>query len=444
MHRLDMAEHQIFNIFGLFLAGSLVACGPVPVRPAPAPSALPLAPAVSTCVVNPQKGDPIDVREVEWTGRVGDRTWVLAKSGKHRVLLRLVGNKIESLVLPDAFDTGFVWAYAREHLLWVLRTGPDKPISGPAWVLVDVRNPEKPDMGRVELLDPLPADEPNRFALWTDRALFFLGSPGELVLWNLATRLPVGSRVKPDSKASDFPWLHCSASHCLSIMAEGQEDKRRMVLRRIDKDGLESQVDVGPGVVAEAMNFLSGDRILTAWSRFDAKGLWARQIDAKSGEFNGAAYTMTGIEPDIQDPQAIASRKGPWLAWQAARIGWRMGKLDDDGIAVSDVFTLPAKGTFLSAAATDDGIVASIYSAGQDEERGGNEWYSSVRALFVPFGKTPAESDVMTLINDEHGQGHGGFGGYALAAPNAAAVLVTPQGNAQGDSFVMMLRKPCE
>jgi len=439
-----MAEHQIFNIFGLFLTGSLVACGPIPVRPAPVPTALPLAPAVSSCVVNPQKGEPIDVREVEWTGHVGDRTWVLAKSGAHRVLLRIVGDNIEPLVLPDAFDTGFVSAHARENLLWVLRTGPDKPISGPAWVLVDVRNPEKPKMGRVELLDPLSPDEPNRFALFTDRALFYLGTPGELVLWNLATHAAVGGRVKPDVKASDFPWMHCSESHCLSIMAEGQEDKRHMLIRRIDRNGGETNEEIGPGIVGESMNFLWGDHILTAWSRFDAKGLWARQIDEKTGKFNGAAYTMAGVESDIQDPQAIASRKGPLLAWQAARVGWRMGKLNNDGIEVTDVFTLPAKGTFFSAATTDDGIVASIYSAGQDEERGGDEWYSSVRALFIPFGKTPAESDVVTLVNDEHGHGHGGFGGYALAAPNAAAVLVTPQGNAQGDSFVMMLRKPCE
>lgn len=438
-----MAEHQIFNVFGLFLAGSLVACGPVPVRPAPAPTALPLAPAVSTCVANPRKGEPIDVREVEWTGRVGDRTWVLAKSGTHRVLLRLVGNKLEPFVLPDAFDTGSVSAYAREHLLWVLRTGPDKPIAGPAWVLVDVRNVEKPQMGRIELLEPVPPDEPNRFALWTDRALFFLGSPGELALWNLETHRHVGPRIKPDAKATEWPWMHCSESHCLAIMAEGQEDKRRMIIRRIDRNGGQASEEIGPGVVAEAMNFLWGDRILTAWSRFDGKGLSARQIDAASGKFNGAAYTMSGVEPDIQDPQAIASRQGPLLAWQAARIGWRMGKLDEDGISVTDVFTLPAKGTFLSAAAADDGIVAAIYSAGQDEERGGNEWYSSVRALFIPFGKTPAESDVVTLVNDEHGKGHGGFGGYALAAPDAAAVLVTPQGDAQGDSFVMMMQTPC-
>lgn len=420
-----------------------MACGPVPVRPAPAPSVLPPAPAVSSCIVNPRKGEPIDVREVEWTGRAGDRTWVLAKSGTHRVLLRLVGDKIEPLVLPDAFDTGFVSAHAREHFIWVLRTGADKPISGAAWVRIDVRNPQKPDMARIELLDPLPADEPNRFALWTDRALFYIGTPGELVLWGLDTREAVGGRIKPDAPKAELPWLHCSDSHCLSILPEGNDDKRRMLLRRIDHKGGETTEEIGPGVVAESMNFLWSDRILTAWSRFDAKGLWARQIDAKTGAFGGAAYTMAGVEPDLQDPQAIATRKGPFLVWQAARVGWRMGKLDEDGVSVNDVVTLPAKGTFFSAAAADDGLVVSIYSAGQDEERGGNEWYSSVRAFFMPFGKPPAESDVMTLVNDEHGQGHGGFGGYALAAPNAAAVIVTPQGNAQGDSFIMMMQKPC-
>jgi len=438
-----MAEHPIFNTIGLFLAGSLIACGPIPVRPAPVPTALPIAPAMSSCAVNAGQRQPIDVREVDWIGRAGDRTWVVAKSGTHRVLLRLTGEKVEPFVLPDAFDTGFVSAYTREHFLWVLRTGADKPISGPAWVLVDIRDPDKPKMGRIELLDPVPTDEPNRFALWTDRALFSLGSRGELVLWNLSTRLAVGGRIKPDVNAKDSPWLHCSEATCLSIMPEGIENKRHMVIRRIDKKGAETHEDVGPGIVAEGMNFLWNDRIVSAWSRFDAKGLWARQIDAKSGGLSGATYMLSGIEPDIQDPQAIRSRNGIFLAWQAAQVGWRMGKLDDDGIAVTDVVTLPAPGSFLSAATTDDGIITSIYSAGQDEERGGNEWYSSVRALFIPFGKTPTQSDVVTLVNDEHGRGHGGFAGIALAAPNAAAVLVTPQGNAQGDSFVMMLRKPC-
>jgi hypothetical protein len=438
-----MSEHQIFNTIGLFLAGSLIACGPIPVRPAPIPTALPLAPVVSSCAVNPPQRQPIDLREVEWIGRAGDRTWVLAKSGTHRVLLRLTEEKFEPFVLPDAFNTGFVSVHTREHFLWVLRTGADKPISGPAWVLVDVGDPDKPRMSRIELLDPLPSDEPNLFALWNDRALFFVGSPGELAMWNLSTRTSLGGRVKPDAKAPDSPLLHCSESTCLSIMAEGADDKRRMVIRRIGKNGAETNEDVGPGVVAESMNFLWNDRIVTSWSRFDAKGLWARQIDAKSGEFNGATYSLGGIEPDIQDPQPIGSRNGFFLAWQAARVGWRIGKLDDDGIAVTDVLTLPASGSFLSAATTDDGIVAAIYSAGQDEERGGNEWYSSVRALFVPFGKTPTGSDVVALVDDEHGPGHGGFAGYAMGAPNAAAVLVTPQGNAQGDSFVMMLRKRC-
>lgn len=438
-----MAEHQIFNIFGLLLCGSLVACGPIAVRPAPVPSALPLPPAVSSCDVSPRKQQAIDVRDVAWSGHAGDRTWILAKSGQHRVLLRLVQGQVEPLLLPEAFDTGFVSAHAREHYIWVLRTGTDKPISGAAWVLVDVGDPMKPKVGRVELLDPLPPEEPNRFALWNDRALFYLGSPGELVLWNLADRTSVAERIKPDVKSTDTPWLSCSASHCLAISAEGQEDKRRMVLRRIDRKGGETPEDIGPGVVAESMNFLWGERILTAWSRFDAKGLWARQVDAKTGEFNGAAYTMAGVEPDIQDPQAIRTRKGPLLAWQAARLGWRIGKLDDDGVSVGEIVTIPAAGSFLSAATTDDGLVVSIYSAGQDEERGGNEWYSSVRALFVPYGKTPVEADVVTLVNDEHGRGHGGFGGYAMASPNAAAVLVTPEGNAQGSSFVMPLRKPC-
>lgn len=420
-----------------------MACGPIPVRPAPIPTALPQAPAVSSCAVSSKKQQPIDVRDVAWSGYAGDRTWVLAKAGQHRVLLRLVEGQVVPLVLPDAFDTGAVSAHAREHYIWILRTGADKPISGAAWVLVDVSDAAKPKVGRIELLDPLPADEPNRFALWNDRAMFYLGSPGELVLWNLTDRSSITGRIKPDVKPTDVPWLHCGASYCLSIVAEGQEDKRRMLLRRIDRKGGETPVDVGPGVVAESMSFLWGDKILTAWSRFDAKGLWARQVDAKTGEFNGAAYTVAGVEPDLQDPQGIRSRTGPLLVWQAARLGWRLGKLDEDGVSVSDVVTLPAAGSFLSAATTDDGLVVSIYSAGQDEERGGNEWYSSVRALFVPFGKAPSEADVVTLVNDEHGKGHGGFGGYALAAPNAAAVLVTPEGNAQGGSFVMPLRKPC-
>lgn len=438
-----MAEHQFLSIFGLFLAGSLLGCGPVPVRPAPIPTALPLAPATSSCFVQKAPRQTIDVRDVAWSGRAGDRTWILAKSGNQRVLLRLVRDKLEPFLLPEAFANGYVSAHAREHFIWVLRTGADKPISGAAWVLVDVSNPEKPKLGRVELLDPLPAEEPNRFALWNERALFLLGSPGELVLWNLATREPVVERIKPVAKTIDDPWLHCSASHCLSILAEGQEDKRHLQVRRIDKRGGESPEELGPGAVGESTTFLWDDRIFAAWSRFDAKGLWARQLDAKTGQFNGAAYMLTGVEPDIQDPVGFTTRQGPYLAWQAARIGWRMGKLDDDGVAVNDVVSLPAVGSFLSAASTDDGVAISIYSAGQDEERGGNEWYSSVRAMFVPFGKTPAESDVVTLVNDEHGRGHGGFAGFALAAPNAAGILVTPIGNAQGESFVASLRKPC-
>ncbi len=420
-----------------------MACGPIPVRPAPIPNALPLPPAVTSCAVQSPRQQVVDVREVAWVGRAGDRTWVLAKSGAHRVLLRLVDDKVEPFVLPEAFSTGFVSAHAQEHFIWVLRTGEGKPMSGPAWVLVDVRDPEKPKVGRIELLAPVPADAPNRFAVWNERALFFLGSPGKLSLWNLDKRIPVGGQIKPDTKATDVPWLHCSASHCLSIFAEGHEDKRHITLRRIDTHGKETAEEIGPGTVGEVVTFRWKDHIYAAWSRFDDKGLWARQIDAQAGTFNGAVYTISGVEADIQDPVAIQSRQGPFLAWQAARVGWRMGKLDEDGITVNEVISLPAKGSFLSGTSTDDGIIAAVYSSGQDEERGGKEWYASVRALFVPFGKTPAEGDVVTLINEERGHGQGGFSAYALAAPNAAAVLATPVGSALGDPIVMLLRKPC-
>lgn len=438
-----MTVQKTFSTVGLILAASLVACGPVRVRPAPVPTAMPVAPAVASCPANPLERQPIDLRDVQWLGRAANHTWVLGKSGGHRVLLRLVSGKVENVVLPEAFDTGFVSAHAREHFIWVLRTGSDKPISDPAWVLVDVRDPKEPRIGRIELLEKLPLDEPNRFALWSDRALFFLGSPGELVPWNLENSALIGSRVRPDAKASESPWLHCSASGCLSIMPEGEEAKRHMVLRWFDRAGNHKQEEIGPGVVAESMSLTWGDRILTAWSRFDAKGLWARKINPMKGEFDGVPYTMSGVEQDLQDPQAFMTREGPLLAWQAARVGWRIGKLSEDGLGVNDVFTLPAEGSFLSAGATDDGIVASIHSAGQDEERGGNAWYSSVRALFVPFGQTPNASDVVTLVDNAHGPGQGGFAGYAMAAPDGAAVLVAPRGDTQGDAFAMILRRPC-
>jgi hypothetical protein len=437
-----MAVNKISPILGLLFATFAVACAPVRARPAPTPTPLTLEPPTTSCAVNPAERKAIEVRDVEWIGRAGDRTWFVAKNGPHRALFRLVAGELQPIELPKAFDDGFVSAHTREHFIWVLRTGPGETIAGPAWVLVDVKDPAKPRISRIESLDPLAADQPNRFALWSDRAYFYLGSPGELVLWNLDKAAMMGSRVRPETKNSETPWLHCSASACVAIMPEGSEAKRKMVLRRVDRNGAEQHEEIGPGIVAESMTMLTGNRIFSAWSRFDGKGLWARKIDAMTGNFDGESFTVSGVEQDLQDPQAIASRNGPLLAWQAARIGWRLGKLREDGLAVSDVITIPAEGSFLSAATTDDGIVASIFSAGQDEERG-NEWYSSVHALFVPFGKAPKPADVITLVNDEHGKGRGGYGGYAIAAPDSAAVLVTPRGDTKGESFVKLLRKPC-
>ncbi|MBK9264355.1 MAG: hypothetical protein IPM54_31705 [Polyangiaceae bacterium] len=148
-----MTVQKTFSTVGLILAASLVACGPVRVRPAPVPTAMPVAPAVASCPANPLERQPIDLRDVQWLGRAANHTWVLGKSGGHRVLLRLVSGKVENVVLPEAFDTGFVSAHAREHFIWVLRTGSDKPISDPAWVLVDVRDPKEPRIGRIELLE---------------------------------------------------------------------------------------------------------------------------------------------------------------------------------------------------------------------------------------------------------------------------------------------------
>ena len=172
-------------------------------------------------------------------------------------------------------------------------------------------------------------------------------------------------------------------------------------------------------------------------------GLWARAIDASTGKPLGEPFTVSGVEPELQDAQVIPSRDGALLAWQAARVGWRIGKIGPEGRAVESVTTIPAEGGFLTAAAADDGIAVAVFTTGTDDDGSKHEWYATARAVFVVPGQTAKPADVVTLLEDAHGPGRGGYAARAMAAPGVGAVLVSPQGGTQGEASLTILREPC-
>jgi len=216
-----------------------------------------------------------------------------------------------------------------------------------------------------------------------------------------------------------------------------------MAAWQFERDGKVSREELGPGHVAEHTTIDLGQKTIALWSRFDARGLWGRFVDTTTGKPFESPFMVAGVEQDLQDPQTIATRDGPLLAWQAARVGWRLGKIAANGKRVEAVTTIPGEGSFLTAAATDDGIVTAVFSTGTDDDGSKHEWYATVRASVIVPGQTGKPAEPITLLKDAHGPGRGGYAAKAMAAPGYGAVLVAPQEETKGESFVTFLREPC-
>lgn len=423
--------------FALLSAG----CALPRARPAPAFAPAAAGSTVASCPVSPPRRVPVEVRDVAWSGRAGDRTWVVASEGGHRALLRLEGGRLASVPLPEPYDVGnAVAVHARANQLWVLRADEAKKVEDPAWMLLDVANAKQPRLGPLESLDPLP-ERPLAFAVAGDRALFFLAKR-DLLAWDLGESRALGAPVPFKGVATERPALHCEAKGCFAVGAEGDGEARRMIVRRFDRQGREDHEELGPEPVAEWTTAETGEGTVVAWSAFGVKGLRARLLDA-SGRPAGPAYALGGVEADLQDPQAIVTPEGVLLAWQAARVGWRIGGLREDGRAVEGVTTVPAGGSSLTVAEVDEGVVAAVFTTGTDDEGGKPAWFTTAEAAFVSPGDTAKPEAVVTLLDDVRGAGRGGYSAYAMSAPGWGAVLVAPEGDAQGKAFLSILREPC-
>jgi hypothetical protein len=431
---------RVFSLVALALLGA--GCGLPKARPAPAFAPVAAGPELASCAVSPPLRVPVEVRDVVWSGRAGGRTWVLGNVGHGRALLRLVGGRLESIPLPEAYDAGnTVAVHAHANLLWVMRSDAAKKVEAPAWTLIDVASSDRPRVGRLESLDPLP-EGASAFAVAADRALFFLAPNRSLVAWDLGAARALGAPVPVAGAASERPALHCEAKGCFAVMAEGDGPSRRMVVRRFDREGREEREELGPEPVAEWTTAETGSGTLVAWSAFDVKGLRARLLDA-SGAPAGPAHALGGVEADLQDPTAIPTHEGVLLAWQAARVGWRIGGLGEDGQAVEGVTTVPVGGSSLSVAAVEEGVVAAVFTNGTDDESGKPEWFTTAEAAFVRPGDPAKPEAAVMLLDDVRGAGRGGYSVHAMSAPGWGAVLVAPEGDAKGKGFLSILREPC-
>ncbi|UQA57645.1 hypothetical protein [Polyangium aurulentum] len=426
----------------LALAALSSGCALPKATPAPPFAPVSLGPSVASCPVTPPRRVPVEVRDVAWSGLAGDRTWALATQGHKRVLVRLVGGRLESVPLPDEYQGAAVAVHARANLLWVMRSNASLPSEDPAWMFLDVASSERPQPGPFASLEPLPPEGPSAFAVAGDRALFFLSEKRSLLPWDLGAAQALGARVRSDGAPSDRPALHCEAKGCFAVAAEGDGPNRRMIVRRFDRQGREEHEELGPEPVAEWTTAETGAGTLVAWSAFGVKGMRACMLDA-SGKPTGPAYALGGVEADLQDPKAFPTHEGVLLAWQAARVGWRIGGLREDGRAVERVTTVPVGGSALTVAAVEEGVVAAVYTTGTDDEGGKQEWFTTAEAAFVSPGDTASAEPAEVLLDDARGPGRGGYSAHAMAAPGWGAVLVAPEGDAKGKSFLSILREPC-
>lgn len=432
---------------------ALLACDPVrppvsPATPAPSPSPSPPVPAsrpvVRSCTV-PTTIKPAEVRfdpRIE-LGEAGGVTWLFGYSPDPA--LAHLGPDGALALTPVATPPAQAGAVAGDRL-WLYTSGPRG--SATSWLPVDVTDPDRPVLGTPALLNVgAKWDHAEILAVGPRRALVIVGMPDdrELVLLDTATR----AAVRPPHALialKRFEPVHafCDVDRC-AVVAIAHEDggpDRRLVVLRVLADGTREQELVAPGWIGDVQAGDHGDHVLVAWA--DRDGVALRRLDRRGHLVGPVTPVPSNSQPAIRSVVLATSGRHATLVvgedrrWSAATI---------TATTLGPLRPVPgAGGHVLVAAPLADGLVWASVGGDVSYDSAGDysfhSWQSSVTGGFLPHdGAAP----VQLPLGGGAGDGRGGFTVHILTRPGAAAALVVPRGDADGDHPTVLapLRAAC-
>jgi len=414
---------------------ALAACAPG--RPSAPPSVAPPArPAVRSCPVD---GGPraVDLDPRIHLGEAGGVTWLYGHVGGEAALARLdAAGGLATTGVPlrevqaGALDGDQIWLYAP-------RAAGE---AASRWLAVDVRDPDAPVVGPVAPLQVgARLDEAAAFAVGPRHAVLVAGAldDRELILLDRRTRAAV---APPHPLGPGFAPVHasCGADGCavVAVTDEGGGPARRLVVVRVRADGTRDQEPLAPAWVGRPHAAAAGDRVVVVWP--DAGGVSLRALD-RDGRPVGPAVPVSKDSPS--GPATLLAADGRVVLALAGRAGWSVAALGPDA-APGPLRAVPgAPHSFLLGAPLVDGL-AWVNVGGDVHLDMIHTWRSEVVAGFLPAdGAAPTHRSLASA----GGPGRGGLDPQLLVRPGAAAVLLSPRGDALGEfrGQLAPLRAPC-
>lgn len=396
--------------------------------PAAAVESRPQPVAIHTCAIEPPIRTPQQLQLTQWLGRIGDRSWILAKHGQQ---LQLVGLDDRIDIPIESLRAEYV---AGTHL-WL--AGPQH--AGFALVDVDLDGPRAAEP--LELADIAPLTTIDALAISPERMLLAeRGSKVSLQLFDRAHhKLGPVTQINTDERL--VPDLRCTGDRCFAVGIEGEAPMRRLYVERFAPGAVEHDV-LTEDHVANHQVVQSGDRTVVIWTTLDMRGLFMRVLDSagrpltRRARIAGLSVIPMGFEvlPAAPPRIAIRDRNGTWS----------VGTLDVGGNRLDEVRALPLpKRTWFAGAVMPEGVLGVGFSSDITFEAWGHNWTSSATAIFVPSTRD-AEPPIEVLPHAT-GVGRGGMAAFPLIAPGRAGVLVLPQAFEMTEGGELLeLRRPCK
>ena len=389
--------------------------------------------AVRACAVELPYRAPQELVMRRWLGRIGDRSWLVAESGKRLALVMLRGDQLAAIELP--FDT-LRADYVAGTKLWLAGTQEGRTMIteldlGAAMPRAVTTEWDASALAAVDAL-----------AVSDDRVLLAERDPVDhrFQLYDRSGK-KLGPVVTMRSASTTPAKLRCAGERCFGVGIEGDERSRRAFVLRFAPDGSTENELLAGDRVANLQTASFGERTLVVWTALDRSGLFARSLDP-AGRPIGGRVAFEGL-PAAPLVFELLPASPPRAAIRDIYDRWTLATLDIDSRRADDLRELPLAEASFAGAVTADGVAGAGFSNRIDYSRVGVHGFTShATAVFVPL-HGDAEPAI-EVLPEFAGEGRGGMAAFPLVAPGHSAVLVVPQGYESADGGeLVVLRTPC-
>jgi hypothetical protein len=407
----------------------------MPAVPTSAPS--PALPGViASCAIEPPVHVPQQLQVTRWLGRIGERSYVIARHDQRLQLVSLVDGQL--VMTPLGFETLRAESITGTHL-WLAGTRDTHAVLQE----VELAAPRPRALEPTPLVTA-PLSTVDAIAVGGERQLLAeRGAKIELQLFDRAGK-KLGPVAQITSEAQEMPDLRCTGDRCFAVGIEGSLPDRMVYVERFAPDGRAQHEVLSEDLVATVALASLGTRTIVAWTQINKPGLFMRTLDATGQPLTrltsiaGMPTSQGGLEFELLPaaPPRIAIRDGGGT--------WTLGTLDADARRLDEArpLPLPNDATSFTGAVVGDGALGAGFSSRVDYQSGNHSWTAHATAVFVPTTRD-AEPPIEVLPATT-GEGRGGMAAFPLVEPGHAAVLVLPQGfeSPEGGDLIV-LRRPC-